>query len=351
MLAEMLDGMAPRADGVYVDATFGGGGYTRALLDAAACRVWGIDRDPDAVARADVLCRRYAGRLTVLPGSFGDLANGLGTAGIDRVDGIIFDLGMSSQQLETPERGFSFRLDGPLDMRMDPSVAVSAGDVVNTASAQDLARILRSYGEERSARRIARAIVEARETAPIIRTGQLAAIVHRVLAGPPTGIDAATRTFQALRIYVNDELGELDRGLLAAEHLLAPGGRLGVVAYHSLEDRRVKMFMRTRSGVAPRASRHHPDGSAEGSAPSLRLVHRRALRPTAAEIAANPRARSARMRVAERTAAPAWPSSSEGGRTEALPTDRQSSDDRSTHDRRTTDQRAAVQPSADRRAA
>ncbi|MCW5771990.1 MAG: 16S rRNA (cytosine(1402)-N(4))-methyltransferase RsmH [Rhodospirillaceae bacterium] len=308
MLAEVLEALAPRAGAVFVDATFGGGGYAEALLKVAPCRVWGIDQDPEAVARGIALARRYEERLTVLRGRFGEFDGLLASVGVEAIDGIAFDLGMSSQQVDTPERGFSFRLDGPLDMRMDPKSGTSAADIVNNASETSLADILFAFGEERAARRIARAIVRARIEAPILRTGQLAAIIHRVMPRAQDGQDPATRTFQALRIHVNDELGELDRGLHAAERLLIPGGRICVVAYHSLEDRRVKTFMRSRGGTGPRPSRHRP--SEEGSekrAPSLRLVHRRAVRPTAAEVAANPRARSARLRVAERTSAPPWP--------------------------------------------
>lgn len=311
MLSEVLAALAPRADGTYVDATFGGGGYVTAILDAAPpCRVWGIDRDPAAVAAAAALCRRYPDRLRVLHGRFGDLDRLLAEAGVAAVDGVALDLGMSSLQVDAAQRGFSFRADGPLDMRMDPTTGISAAEAVNTLSEADLAEILRSYGEERAARRIARAIVRERARQPIVGTRQLAELIHRVLPATAGGIDSATRTFQALRIYVNDELGELDRGLESAERVLAPGGRLCVVAYHSLEDRAVKAFLRTRSGAGPRPSRHRPDGGASGAPqPTFRLLYRRALRPSAAEIKANPRARSARLRAAERTSAPPWPPS------------------------------------------
>lgn len=308
MLSEVVEALAPRAGALYVDATFGAGGYTRAILDAARCAVFGIDRDPEACERAAELASRYAGRLSVLRGAFGDMIALLADRGVERVDGVAMDLGVSSNQIEAPERGFSFRADGPLDMRMDPDRGVSAADVVNGLGETELAHILWTYGEERASRRIARAILSARGDAPITRTAQLANIIHRVLPRARDGIDSATRTFQALRIHVNDELGELDRGLRAAEKLLAPGGRLCVVAFHSLEDRRVKTFLRARGGGAPRSSRHIPDvGAGDAPAASFRLLRRRAVGPSAAEVAVNPRARSARLRAAERTAAPPWP--------------------------------------------
>lgn len=307
MLSEVVGALAPRADAFYVDATFGAGGYTRAVLDAARCVVFGIDRDPEACGRAAELARVYDGRLNVVRGAFGDMVSLLAACGVERVDGVAMDLGVSSNQIDAPERGFSFRADGPLDMRMDPDRGLSAADVVNQLGEAELARIIWAYGEERASRRVARAIVRARDDAPITRTAQLANIVHRVLPRARDGVDPATRTFQALRIHVNDELGELDRGLKAAERLLNPGGRLCVVAFHSLEDRRVKTFLRTRGEAAPRPSRHTPDvGAHDAPAPSFRLLHRRALRPSAAEIAANPRSRSARLRAAERTGAPPW---------------------------------------------
>jgi len=308
MVAEVVDALAPRAGAVYVDATFGAGGYARALLDAAPCTVIGVDRDPVAVAGGEALCRAYAGRLRLVRGRFGDLVGLLAGVEIDAVDGVAFDLGVSSMQLDVAARGFSFRADGPLDMRMGDDVAETAADVVNTVAEADLARLIRTLGEDRAARRIARAVVEARADSPITTTSQLAGIVRAVVPGARDGIDPATRTFQALRIHVNDELGELDRGLEAAERVLRPGGRLCVVAFHSLEDRKVKAFLRARSGTAPRPSRHQPDVSSEASPPSFHLLRRGALKPTAAEVAANPRARSARLRAAERTTAPPWPS-------------------------------------------
>ena len=309
LLEEVLTALAPRDGGIYVDGTLGGGGYTRKLLEAADCTVWGIDRDPDAIARNADLAAQYTGRLHLLAGRFGDMDTLLRDNGVAAVDGVALDLGVSSPQIDTPERGFSFASDGPLDMRMERA-GESAADVVNTTDEADLARIVRELGEERHARRVARAIVTARGQALIETTGQLADIVRAVVPkSHKSHIDPATRTFQALRIYVNDELGELDRGLIAAERLLAPDGRLAVVSFHSLEDRRVKSFLRVRSGSEGRGSRHQPE-QPDRRAPAWRLVSRRAIRPGDAETTHNPRARSARMRVAERTAEPAWDSAS-----------------------------------------
>ncbi len=306
MLGQVLAALAPRDGGIYVDATFGAGGYARAILDAAPCTVWGIDRDPRAVAEGAEMGRAYGGCLTVVEGRFGDMMRLLGGVGVRRIDGVALDLGVSSMQLEFAGRGFSFRHDGPLDMRMEAQ-GMTAADVVNGLGEAELADIIFTYGEERASKRIARAIVEDRSRAPITRTGQLADLVRRVVRRRGAGTDPATRTFQALRIYVNDELGELDRGLVAAEALLNPGGRLVVVSFHSLEDRRVKVFLKARSGAMPRPSRHQPVPPPADHAPSFRLLGRRAAKPTTTEVKANPRARSARLRAAERTAAPAWP--------------------------------------------
>jgi 16S rRNA (cytosine1402-N4)-methyltransferase len=306
MLAEVIEALAPRAGAVYIDATFGAGGYATALLEAAECRVVGVDRDPGACRRAEAIVDRYGGRLAVAHARFGDLPALAATLGLRQVDGIAFDLGVSSPQLEAAERGFSFRSEGPLDMRMDPSEGATAADAVNRLPQEELADVLYRFGEERASRRIAAAIVRARATAPILDTRRLAAIVRSVLSRAEGGLDPATRTFQALRIWVNDELAELDRGLIAAERLLAPGGRLVVVAFHSLEDRSVKNFLKLRSGPSPRASRHQPEIAHATTEPSFRLICKRAVRPSAREIAQNPRARSARMRAAERTAAPVW---------------------------------------------
>lgn len=299
LLAEVVAALAPRDGALYLDGTFGRGGYSEALLRRAQCRVVALDRDPDAIRRGDALKQLYADRLTLIEGRFGEMENLLRPRGLAPLAGIALDLGVSSAQIDDPARGFSFRTDGPLDMRMGAE-GQTAADLVNTASEEELAAVIRDYGEERYARRIARAILAAR---PLTRTGELAAVIRRVV--PETGgIDPATRTFQALRIAVNDELGEIDCGLAAAERMLEPGGRLAVVAFHSLEDRRVKSFLRLRSDAAPRGSRHLPGTRA--APPSFRLITRKAVTPGADEIARNPRARSARLRSAERTAAPAW---------------------------------------------
>jgi len=298
LLAEVIAALKPHDDGLYLDGTFGAGGYSEAMLRSAACRVVALDRDPAAVARGEDLAKLYGGRLILIEGRFSEMERLLAPLGIARLAGVALDLGVSSAQLDDPARGFSFRADGPLDMRMGRD-GRSAADLVNGTDEVELALIIRDYGEERFARRIARAIIAAR---PLNRTAELAAAIRSVVP-ESGGIDPATRTFQALRIAVNDELDELDRGLAAAERLLEPGGRLAVVAFHSLEDRRVKDFLRRRSADAPRASRHAP--ATRGPAPSFRLVTRKPIAPSAEEIARNPRARSARLRAAERTDAPA----------------------------------------------
>jgi 16S rRNA (cytosine1402-N4)-methyltransferase len=311
MLDEVVAALNPQDGAIYVDGTFGGGGYSRALLEAAQCRVWGIDRDPDACARGDSMAAEFDGRLTMLTGCFGDMAALLANENVDSVDGVALDLGVSSFQIDQAERGFSFREDGPLDMRMSRE-GPSAADIVNTEAEVPLADIIYRYGEERRSRRIARAIVKARDEAPISRTAQLANIVRQCYppvtsASKAKTIDPATRTFQALRIYVNDELGELARGLQSAEILLREGGRLAIVSFHSLEDRLVKTYLRERSGDTPHASRHVPQTNTDSPAPSFSLTVRRAIRPSRDEVASNPRARSARLRTATRTSAPAWP--------------------------------------------
>ena len=294
-----------------MDGTFGAGGYSAALLQQARCTVWGIDRDPLAQTFGDALRQLHPGQITVLNGCYGDMEDLLAAVGVTEIDGIALDLGVSSMQIDDPGRGFSFRGDGPLDMRMGSSEQTAA-DVVNHFAEEEIANIIYMYGEERASRRIAHAIVELRKTKPITRTGQLASLIRSVVAKSKDGIDPATRTFQALRIYVNDELGELERGLGAAERLLSPGGRLAVVSFHSLEDRRVKTFLRARSGDSPRPSRHMPDVG-KVAVPSFKVMKKSGQKASASEVAANPRARSARLRVAERTAAPAWASATEGG--------------------------------------
>jgi 16S rRNA (cytosine1402-N4)-methyltransferase len=304
LLTEVIAAITPKEGGVYLDGTFGAGGYTTALLEAAPCVVWAIDRDPEALKRGDALMERFPGRLNLVQGRFGDMANLLAAHGITGVDGVALDLGVSSMQIDDRTRGFSFLRDGPLDMRMEKS-GRSAADVVNTLSEKELADIIFTYGEERHARRVARAIVEARRERPFSRTLRLADVIRAEVRRAQDGIDPATRTFQALRIYVNDELGELERGLLGAEKLLRPGGILAVVAFHSLEDRIVKTFLKARSGSAIRPSRHTP--ASIGAAPqtaTFKPLSRRPIGPSETEIARNPRARSARLRIAERTGAP-----------------------------------------------
>lgn len=305
MLSEMLEAIAPRDGGKYLDGTCGFGGYSRAILEAADCSVYAIDRDETSVARVRPMEVAYPGRFTILCGRFGDMVSLLEAHGVERVDGVVLDLGVSSMQLDEAERGFSFRFDAKLDMRMSQS-GTTAADIVNEYEERDLATLIKELGEERFARRVARAIVEARQQAPITRTLELANIVRRVVPRSKDGIDSATRTFMALRLQVNDELGELDRGLQAAETLLVEGGRLVVVSFHSLEDGRVKRFMQTRSRTSQGVSRHMPEPT-NVLPPSFKLVHRRSIAPSAEEARENPRARSARMRVAERTDNPAWP--------------------------------------------
>jgi 16S rRNA (cytosine1402-N4)-methyltransferase len=300
VLAEqMLACLAPRDGGVYLDGTFGGGGYAGAILASCRCTVWAIDRDPEAIARGAALAARFPGRLHLIHGRFGEMLSLLAARGVTRLGGVVLDLGVSSFQLDDPARGFSFRADGPLDMRMDRD-GPSAADLVNTLPERALADVLHELGEERAARRIARAIVTARAEAPITTTGTLARIIRSVLPPDRSGIDPATRSFQALRIRVNDELGEVERALDQAARLLAPAGRLVVVAFHSLEDRIVKHFMTEAAGRAPAPSRHDPRGLAARAPARFKLLNAKPLRPGAGETEANPRARSARLRAVER---------------------------------------------------
>jgi 16S rRNA (cytosine1402-N4)-methyltransferase len=292
--------LAVRDGGIYVDATFGGGGYSREILAAASCSVIGIDRDRNAIARGAQLSRIAGGRLQLFECKFSDLPATARSAGTSAVDGIVFDLGVSSLQLDDATRGFSFRHDGPLDMRMGGS-GPTAAEVIASAREEDLARIIATLGEERHARAIARAIVRARRAAPLRNTRALAEIVAAVVPSRTGRIHPATRTFQALRIFVNDELAELVAGLCAAEQLLKPGGRLVAVTFHSLEDRIVKVFL-TQRAMQSATSRHVPP--AQSSPPSFKLLNRHPIVPTEAEVIANPRARSAKLRAAERTDTP-----------------------------------------------
>lgn len=300
LIGPLLRAVAP-VSGLWVDGTFGAGGYAVRLLDAGADRVIGIDRDPLALEMAEPLLSQWAGRLTLVQGDFADLD---GLAG-DPVDGIVLDLGVSSMQLDQAARGFSFLRDGPLDMRMAQS-GPSAADLVNRSEEGALADILYQYGEERASRRIARAIVRRRAEAPIETTGDLAAIVEGCLPrAKPGQSHPATRSFQALRIAVNDEYGQLAAGLEAAERALKPGGALAVVTFHSGEDRVVKRFLQLRSGRAGRANRFAPE--VEADTPRFTLLKNGAISADADELAANPRARSAKLRVARRTDVPAGP--------------------------------------------
>lgn len=300
LLQEVLAILAPRDGAAYCDGTFGGGGSARAILGAAGCTLYAIDRDPDAIARGATIAAHFPGRLHLLEGRFGEMQELLAARGVAALDGVVLDLGVSSFQLDEADRGFSFRADGPLDMRMEKA-GKSAADLVNSLSDSELADMLYTLGEERHSRRIARAIVAARREAPITTTGRLAEIVRAVTPRDPSGIDRATRSFQALRLAVNDELGEVERGLEAGAALLAPGGRLVVVAFHSLEDRIVKRFMAQAAGRAAGTSRHDPGALAGRAAPArFRLLTPRAIRPGEAETAANPRARSSRLRAIER---------------------------------------------------
>ena len=308
MLDEVLLHLAPASGDVMLDGTFGGGGYSRAIAGAGVTHLYAIDRDPAARARADEGMALFGDRFTLLEGCFGDMARLLDGVNVQALDGIVLDIGVSSFQLDEAARGFSFQADGPLDMRMS-GAGESAADVVNTYSEADLADILFELGEERASRRIAKAVVAARAETPFTRTLQLAGLIESVLgpARPRPGkkmVHPATKSFQALRIHVNDELGELRRALVAAEALLSVGGRLVVVSFHSLEDRIVKNFMAERGGRSPAGSRHMPEAS-QGPAATFHLSRKSAVKPSKEEEARNPRSRSARLRVAVRTDAPA----------------------------------------------
>ncbi len=300
MLPEVLSVLSPKDGEVYVDGTFGAGGYTRAFLEAADCTVIAIDRDPAAVSRADAMKAEFGGRLIFVSGKFGDALELVKAAGYEQVDGFVLDVGVSSMQFDEANRGFSFRFDAPLDMRMDTSSGETAADIVNTMDEEDLANLIYKYGDERKSRYIARRIVEERAKAPIQTTLQLADMMRDVgFKSPRDKIDPATRAFLALRIAVNDELGELTRGLSAAEELLKDGGRLVVVSFHSLEDGIVKSFLYERSGKTPNVSKYLPLAQSK-NAPSFILSPKKPLDPSESEISQNPRSRSARLRAAVR---------------------------------------------------
>ncbi len=311
LLAEVLDELAPKAGETHVDGTFGGGGYARAVLSAADCTLYGIDRDLDAIERAEQMAIKWP-RLIPLLGRFGDLDTLLLNVGVQYVDGVMLDIGVSSFQIDRGERGFSFMRDGPLDMRMGQS-GPCAADVVNHLPQADLAAVIWQLGEERQSRRIAKILCERRLDQPFETTLDLAETIEQAVGGRRgKKTHPATLTFQAIRMYVNDELGELARGLAAAERILRPGGRLVVVTFHSLEDRLVKRFFRSRSGGNGAGSRYMPERSA-GPAPSFELQSRKAIEAGKAETDENPRARSARLRAGVRTEAAAWDAAVETG--------------------------------------
>ncbi len=304
MVEEVVHFLAPGADGTFIDGTFGAGGYSAALL-ARGADVIAIDRDPTAIAAGGERARAAAGRLTLVEGRFSALDEIARAHGRERVDGVVLDIGVSSMQVDTAARGFSFRGEGPLDMRMGGE-GPTAADVVNHMEARDLARVIAVLGEEKKARAVVRAIEKARAEKPLTGTVELANIVGRAVGGRrDAAIHPATRTFQALRIFVNRELDELAEALAASERVLAEGGRLVVVSFHSLEDRIVKRFLADRSASKSGGSRHRPDVAV--AEPTFTLLARGVVSPGPAEIAANPRARSARLRAAARTAAPARP--------------------------------------------
>lgn len=308
MAREIVDALAPKAGGVYVDATFGGGGYARAILNAADCTVYGFDRDPTAIDRAKAWTKEFGDRLHLINQPFSEMKEALDERGVEAVDGVVFDLGVSSMHLDEAERGFSFRNEGPLSMRMDGGKP-DAEDVIAAADARELSAIFKTYGEEKRSGVIARAIVTARKEAPITTTTALAAIVEKAAPAPASKIHPATRVFQALRIFVNDELGQLVAGLRAAERLLRPAGRLVVVTFHSLEDRIVKRFFASRIEAQPQGSRHAPPS--EKPQASFELLYGKALEPGEDEIARNPRARSAKLRAGVRLDGPPAPAKDE----------------------------------------
>lgn len=300
MIDDVLAALSPKDGEVYVDGTFGAGGYTRAFLESANCTVIAIDRDPSAISRADQMKQEFGPRLIFIEGCFGDALELVRGAGFEQVDGFVLDVGVSSMQIDDPARGFSFRFDGPLDMRMSLK-GQSAADIVNRYGEEDLANLIYQLGDERHSRRVARRIVEAREGGDITATSALANIIRAAIPrSPKDKIDPATRTFQALRIAVNDELGELSRALLAAETLLKSSGRLVVVSFHSLEDGIVKSFLYERSGKSSAPSRHVPLQE-QNTPPTFTLSPRKAIEASDLEIARNPRSRSAKLRAAIRT--------------------------------------------------
>ena len=303
MLNEALEYLNPKDGEIYVDGTFGAGGYTKAFLESANCTVIAIDRDPAALDVAADLKKDFGDRFIFVQGCFGDALELVNAAGYEQVDGFVMDLGVSSMQLDQADRGFSFRFDGPLDMRMNSKAKLTAADIINDTPEEELANIIYQYGEERLSRRIAKKITQEREVERFETTERLANVVRSVVSrSSKDKIDPATRTFQAIRIAVNDELGELERGLSAAHSLLCENGRLVVVSFHSLEDGIVKAFMYEKSGRVQNVSRHLPGKLESKTVSSLSLPSRKAILPSAVEIQQNSRSRSAKMRVAIKSA-------------------------------------------------
>lgn len=299
LLEEAVSALCLVDGGTYLDGTFGGGGYARAILTRSACQLYAIDRDPAAVARARALEGEYPGRFAILPGRISMLAEMLAARGITQLDGAVFDLGLSSYQIDDPMRGFSFKQDGPLDMRMGQA-GRSAAELVNHAPEAELADILYMYGEEKASRRVAKAIVTRRAVQPFTTTADLAAVIRGVVRADKSGIDPATRSFQGLRIAVNEELADIEAALAQAVSLLRPAGRLVVVSFHSLEDRIVKQFFAQAAGRVAAPSRHDPAGLMPQMEARFKLITKSPLLPSAAETQVNPRARSAKLRVIER---------------------------------------------------
>lgn len=299
MLAEAVQNLSPKDGETYVDGTFGAGGYSRAILKAADCKVFAIDRDPDVAIFAEKIMAEFPGRFNLILGNFGDMAELLQENGVQKINGVVLDLGVSSMQLTTPTRGFSFMHEGPLDMRMEKE-GRSAEYLINSADEKELADIIYKYGGEKRSRQIARSIVRARAEKPISTTLQLAEIIRKTVRAYNDKIDPATRTFQAIRIWVNDELEAVAKGLAAAEKLLAPGGRLVVISFHSLEDSIIKDFMNRKSGKGETYSRHMPLPETRPEK-IFSIITNKAVKPGDAEISANPKSRSAKLRAAIKT--------------------------------------------------
>ena len=299
MRDEMLANLAPKDGETYIDGTFGAGGYTRAILNEADCFVYGVDRDPNVSATAEKMREEFPENFFFIEGTFSNVLELLEKEEYPAVNGIVLDIGVSSMQLDQAERGFSFSKTAPLDMRMGKN-GITAGELINTMKEEDLANVIYQYGDERQSRRIAKAIVESRKEGEIKTTTELTKIIHKSI-GNRGKTDSATRTFQAIRIYINDELNELKKALTIAERLLAPNGRLVIVSFHSLEDRIVKSFLRDRTGGVASASRHIPQVCNENKPITFNYIQKKALKPSSVEVGQNPRSRSAVLRGAIRT--------------------------------------------------